>query len=76
MTKSMIRLAQNYLNDAGFNAGKADGIFGRKTERAIDRGLKKAGRKAPEGWEDWSASRWSPRASESTPARSMGTGGR
>lgn len=57
MNKTMIRLAQEYLNNAGYDAGKADGIFGPKTERAIDRALKNAGKKAPAGWENWPKTR-------------------
>ena len=57
MTSKMIRLAQRYLNEAGYNAGPEDGAFGRQTEAAVDRGLTKVGSLAPAGWQGWSKKR-------------------
>jgi len=36
MTKEIISKLQNALNEKGYNAGKADGILGRGTRRALD----------------------------------------
>lgn len=57
MTKKTIRLAQRYLNEGGYKAGKEDGVFGPGTEAAIDRGLKAAGDRAPKGWQKWPKTR-------------------
>ncbi len=57
MSPKMIRLAQRYLNEGGYNAGEPDGKFGKKTEAAVDRGLTKVGDQAPEGWRGWSKKR-------------------
>ena len=57
MSPKMIRLAQKYLNEAGYKAGKADGVFGKKTEAAVNRGLTAAGERAPKGWQGWSKKR-------------------
>ena len=32
-----VRTLQRALNDAGYDAGAADGIYGKKTERAVKR---------------------------------------
>lgn len=57
MKPKMIRLAQRYLNEAGYKAGKEDGRFGKQTEAAVDRGLTAVGDKAPEGWQGWPKTR-------------------
>jgi len=36
MSKKFIELTQYYLNQMGFDAGEADGIYGNKTKRALE----------------------------------------
>jgi hypothetical protein len=57
MYPGMIRLAQEYLNEEGYRAGPVTGVIDPKTEKAIEKGLHKAGSKVPEGWEEWSKQR-------------------
>lgn len=48
VSSSMVRKVQNVLNDCGYNCGTADGVYGKKTKKALkkyqkDNGLKSNG---------------------------------